>query len=67
MVQRAVLAVQAGLVRSVVCVFADAPILPGGTSGSTYARSGGVEGTRGLERARCWALFPPSPSSPLGT
>jgi acetyl-CoA acetyltransferase len=51
MVQRAVLAVRAGLARSVVCVFADAPICPGGTSGSTYARSGGVEGMRGLERA----------------
>lgn len=51
MVQRAVLAVRAGLARSVVCVFADAPLQSGGTSGSTYARSGGLEGLRGLERA----------------
>jgi acetyl-CoA acetyltransferase len=51
MVQRAVLAVGAGLVRTVVCVFGDAPLQPGGTSGSTYAHSGGVEGVRGLERA----------------
>jgi acetyl-CoA acetyltransferase len=51
MVQRAVLAIRAGLARTVVCVFGDAPLQPGGTSGSTYARSGGVDGLRGLERA----------------
>jgi acetyl-CoA acetyltransferase len=51
MVQRAVLAIDAGLASTVVCVFADAPLQPGGTSGSTYAQSGGVEGVRGLERA----------------
>jgi acetyl-CoA acetyltransferase len=51
MVQEATLAIEAGLARTVVCVFADAPIQPGGTSGSTYARSGGVEGVRGLERS----------------
>jgi len=51
MVQRAVLAVQAGLARTVVCVFADAPLRFGGTAGSAYARSGGVDGIRGLERA----------------
>lgn len=51
MIQRAVLTVQAGLTRTVACVFADAPLRPGGTAGSTYARSGGVDGTRGLERA----------------
>ncbi|MHB8467254.1 MAG: thiolase family protein [Acidimicrobiales bacterium] len=51
MVQRAVLAVEAGLAGTVVCVFADAPLRPGGTSGSTYAHSGGVDGVRGLERA----------------
>jgi len=51
MIQRAVLAVQAGLARAVACVFADAPLRSGGTAGSTYARSGGVDGIRGLERA----------------
>jgi acetyl-CoA acetyltransferase len=51
MVQHAVLAVKAGLARTVVCVFGDAPLRPGGTSGTTYARSGGVDGVRGLERA----------------
>lgn len=51
MIQRAVLTVHAGLARTVVCVFADAPLRRGGTSGSTYAASGGVEGLRGLERA----------------
>src|ERR1700749_2939100 len=51
MVQRAVLTARAGLARTVVCVFADAPLRPGGTSGSTFAKSGGTEGLRGLERA----------------
>lgn len=51
MIQRAVLAVRAGLARTVVCVFADAPLRAGGGSGSTYAHSGGTEGVRGLERA----------------
>jgi acetyl-CoA acetyltransferase len=51
MVERAVLTVRAGLARTIVCVFGDAPLQPGGTAGSTYARSGGVEGVRGLERA----------------
>lgn len=51
MIQRAVLAVRAGLARTVVCVFADAPLQAGGGSGSTYAHSGGTEGARGLERA----------------
>jgi len=51
MVQRAVLAVRAGMASTVVCVFGDAPLRPGGTSGSTYAKSGGVDGLRGLERA----------------
>lgn len=51
MVQRAVLAVDAGLARTVVCVFADAPIASSGTSGSTFAHSGGSAGLRGLERA----------------
>src|ERR1700736_5015208 len=51
MVQHAVLAIRAGLATTVVCVFADAPLRVGGTAGSTYANSGGVEGVRGLERA----------------
>lgn len=51
MVQRAVLAINAGLATTVVCVFADAPIQPGGSTGSTYAYSGGNDGLRGLERA----------------
>jgi acetyl-CoA acetyltransferase len=51
MVQQAVLSVRAGLASTVVCVFGDAPLRPGGTSGSTYAQSGGVDGLRGLERA----------------
>jgi acetyl-CoA acetyltransferase len=51
MIQRAVLAIEAGLATTVVCVFADAPIQAGGTSGSTFAQSGGNAGVRGLERA----------------
>lgn len=51
MVQHAVLAIRAGLASTVVCVFADAPIQPGGSTGSSYAHSGGNDGLRGLERA----------------
>lgn len=51
MVQRAVLAVAARVATTVVCVFGDAPIQPGGSTGSAYALSGGNEGLRGLERA----------------
>ena len=51
MVQHAVLAIRAGIASTVVCVFADAPIQPGGSAGTTYAHSGGNDGTRGLERA----------------
>jgi acetyl-CoA acetyltransferase len=51
MVTRAVLAVRAGMARTVICVFADAPIGPGAAAGSLYAHSGGNSGTRGLERA----------------
>jgi len=55
MVTRAVLAIQAGMARTVICVFADAPIaarssVPG-SAGTLYARSGGNSGVRGLERA----------------
>jgi acetyl-CoA acetyltransferase len=51
MVTRAVLAIRAGMARTVICVFADAPIGPGAAAGSLYAHSGGNSGIRGLERA----------------
>lgn len=51
MIQRAALAIAAGQARTVVCVFADAPLVAGKGAGSTYAHSGGQSGTRGLERA----------------
>jgi acetyl-CoA acetyltransferase len=55
MVTRAVLAIKADMARTVICVFADAPIAhtPNGTgsAGSLYAHSGGNSGVRGLERA----------------
>src|SRR6201997_5185491 len=55
MVTRAVLAIRAGMARTVICVFADAPIAPApagtGAAGTLYARSGGNSGVRGLERA----------------
>lgn len=51
MIVRAVLAVKAGMARTVICVFADAPIGSGRAAGTLYARSGGNTGVRGLERA----------------
>lgn len=51
MLDRATRAVRTGAASTVVCVFADAPIAPGGSAGSTYAHSGGSHGLRGLERA----------------
>jgi acetyl-CoA acetyltransferase len=51
MIQRATLAIEAGLATTVVCVFADAPIQTGGTAGSSFAHSGGNAGVRGMERA----------------
>jgi acetyl-CoA acetyltransferase len=55
MVTRAVLAIRAGMARTVICVFADTPIAPSptgtGSAGTLYARSGGNSGVRGLERA----------------
>ncbi|MBW0103998.1 thiolase family protein [Pseudonocardia sp. KRD291] len=51
MVERAVLALREGVVRTVVCVFADAPVRARGSAGSMYAHSGGNSGVRGLERA----------------
>lgn len=51
MVQRAQLAIETGAASTVVCVFADAPLVAGKGAGSTYAHSGGQSGARGLERA----------------
>jgi acetyl-CoA acetyltransferase len=51
MIVRAALAVRAGMARTVICVFADAPIRGGASAGTTYAQSGGNVGVRGLERA----------------
>jgi acetyl-CoA acetyltransferase len=51
MVTRAVLAITVGMARTVICVFADAPITGGAAAGTLYARSGGNSGVRGLERA----------------
>lgn len=51
MVQRARHAIGADEASTVVCVFADAPLVAGQGSGSTYAHSGGNTGARGLERA----------------
>jgi acetyl-CoA acetyltransferase len=50
MIVRAALAIRAGMARTVICVFSDAPI-GGGAAGTLYARSGGNSGVRGLERA----------------
>jgi acetyl-CoA acetyltransferase len=51
MIVRAALAVRAGMARTVICVFADAPIRGGAAAGTAYAQSGGNAGVRGLERA----------------
>jgi acetyl-CoA acetyltransferase len=51
MIQRAVLAIRAGMAETVICVFSDAPISSGAAAGTAYARSGGTAGVRGLERA----------------
>lgn len=51
MIQRARHAITTGEAATVICVFADAPLVAGKGSGSTYAHSGGNAGTRGLERA----------------
>jgi acetyl-CoA acetyltransferase len=51
MIQRARHAITTGEAATVVCVFADAPVVAGKGSGSTYAHSGGTAGARGLERA----------------
>ncbi|CQD18492.1 thiolase [Mycobacterium europaeum] len=51
MIQRARHAITAGEASTVMCVFADAPLVAGKGSGSAYAHSGGNAGARGLERA----------------
>jgi acetyl-CoA acetyltransferase len=51
MIQRARHAITTGEATTVLCVFADAPLMAGRGAGSTYAHSGGNGGTRGLERA----------------
>jgi acetyl-CoA acetyltransferase len=51
LIQRARHAITAGEASTVVCVFADAPLVAGKTAGSAYAHSGGNTGVRGLERA----------------
>jgi acetyl-CoA acetyltransferase len=51
MIQRARHAIASGEASTVVCVFADAPLVEGKGAGSAYAHSGGNTGLRGLERA----------------
>ena len=51
MIQRARHAIVTGEAHTVLCVFADAPLVAGRGAGSTYAQSGGNGGLRGLERA----------------
>src|ERR1700712_3701179 len=51
MIQRARHAIAGGEATTVMCVFADAPLVAGRGAGSTYAHSGGNTGVRGLERA----------------
>jgi acetyl-CoA acetyltransferase len=51
MIQRARHAIASGEATTVLCVFADAPLVVGRGAGSTYAQSGGNAGLRGLERA----------------
>jgi acetyl-CoA acetyltransferase len=51
MIQRARHAIATGEATTVLCVFADAPLVAGRGAGSTYAQSGGNAGVRGLERA----------------
>ncbi|MGD1257036.1 thiolase family protein [Mycobacterium seoulense] len=51
MITRARHAIATGEAATVLCVFADAPLVAGRGAGSTYAQSGGNVGVRGLERA----------------
>lgn len=54
-VQAAALAIAAGLVRFVVCVFADAPVVPNRPSGRSFGRIKTVKGVAGLRY--CAGLF----------
>lgn len=61
MLQRAHYAISSGEAHTVVCVFADAPIVTGRGSGSTYAHSGGHRGTRAWSGPRdCLARCRPT-------
>lgn len=51
MIQRARHAILTAEAATILCVFADAPLVAGRGAGSTYAHSGGNVGVRGLERA----------------
>src|SRR6202035_5111775 len=51
MIQRARHAIVTGEASTVLCVFADAPLVAGRRAGSAYAPSGGDARGRGLERA----------------
>lgn len=51
MIQRARHAISTGEASTVMCVFADAPLVDGKGAGSLYAHSGGNSGLRGFERA----------------
>jgi acetyl-CoA acetyltransferase len=51
MIQRARQAITTGEATTVLCVFADTPLVAGKGAGSAYAHSGGNAGVRGLERA----------------
>src|SRR5580700_9856336 len=46
MVQLAAMAIQAGMVEVVACVFADAPLRPGRSSGEVYSRPRAATGRR---------------------
>jgi acetyl-CoA acetyltransferase len=51
MVQYAAMAVQSGMADTVVCVFADAPLRPGHTTGAAYTRRAEPKGWPGLREA----------------
>jgi acetyl-CoA acetyltransferase len=51
MVQYAAMAVQSGMADTVACVFADAPLRPGRTTGAAYTRRAEPKGWPGLREA----------------
>jgi acetyl-CoA acetyltransferase len=55
MVQYATMAVEAGMVDTVACVFADAPLQPGRTTGAAYTRRAEPQGWPGLREASGFA------------